>query len=156
MPNHFIKQPHSQHLEMLGHTMATLPGPLQYTRSLKFYHSGQVYGISSQKGTQQGDPLGTILFAAPLHPILLQVAFADNFIFLGPSTHAISAIDTYNHLLSTVNLKLNPHESYFHPKHPNPTKLATNHHYPSRTHHSLHYRRPQALRFTNRHTCFRF
>ncbi len=29
------------------------------------------------------------------------------------------------------------------------TRLATNHHHSSRTHHPLHHRRPQALRFTN-------
>ena len=55
---------------------------------LKFYHSGQVHHISSKTGTQQGDPLGTVLFSAHLqrilhqvadaHPEILIFAFADN------------------------------------------------------------------------------
>jgi hypothetical protein len=39
------------------------------TGLLKFYHSGGTYTIHSETGTQQDDPLGGLLFAAPLHPI---------------------------------------------------------------------------------------
>ena len=31
--------------------------------TLKFYHSGKVYNISSETGTQQGDPLGTVVLS---------------------------------------------------------------------------------------------
>ena len=36
---------------------------------LKFYHAGQSEHILSETGTQQGDPLGNVLFSAPLRPI---------------------------------------------------------------------------------------
>ena len=34
---------------------------------LKFYHAGQTEHILSESGTQQGDPVGNILFSAPSH-----------------------------------------------------------------------------------------
>jgi hypothetical protein len=66
------------------------------TGLLKFYHSGQTYTIQSTTGTQQGDPLGGVLFTGPLQPLFNQVAdtfpailicvFADNTVFLGPTS----------------------------------------------------------------------
>ncbi len=124
-----------------GCSVHSLPGTYPYTwrgcdilwrhfqahygtpEALKFYHSGQVHIISSQTGSQQGGSLGTVLFSAPLQPILHKVAdshpqilvfdFADDVILLGPLFHTLPAIDTYNQLLAEANLKLkiNPHES---------------------------------------------
>jgi len=61
------------------------------TGLLKFYHSGSTYTIQSLTGTQQGDPLGGILFTAPLQPLfnhiadtfpeILMCVFADNTVF---------------------------------------------------------------------------
>ena len=88
---------------------------------LKFYHSGQVHHISSKPGTQQGDPLGTVLFSAPLqrilhqvadaHPEILIFAFADNGSFAGPQDQVLQVIDTYHQSLVAANLRLNPSES---------------------------------------------
>ena len=41
---------------------------------LKYYHEGEVSNILSQSGVQQGDPLGSTLFALATHLILLQKA----------------------------------------------------------------------------------
>ena len=69
------------------------------TGLLKFYHSGKTYTIPSVTGTQQGDPLGGILFTAPLQPLFNQIAdtfpdivicaFADNTVFLGPQSQVL-------------------------------------------------------------------
>jgi len=91
------------------------------TGLLKFYHSGKTYTIPSVTGTQQGDPLGGILFTAPLQPLFNQIAdtfpdilicvFADNTVLLGPQAQALAAADLFNTLLAAANLALNPIES---------------------------------------------
>ena len=88
---------------------------------LKFYHSGSTYTISSSTGSQQGDPLGGILFTAPLQPLFNQIAdtfpdilicvFADNTVFLGPQSHVLAAADLFNTLLAAANLALNSIDS---------------------------------------------
>ena len=60
---------------------------------LKFYHSGNVEHVLSECGIQQGDPLGSILFALAFHPLLMQIAdiypdilvtaYADNVALVG-------------------------------------------------------------------------
>jgi hypothetical protein len=95
------------------------------------YQTHQCHHILSETGPQQGDPLGTVLFAAPLqlilhrvansHPDNLVFAFADNASFIRPPKQVLQAVDTYYHLLQEANLKLNPAKSniyYF----PNPTQ----------------------------------
>jgi hypothetical protein len=41
--------------------------------SLKYYSSGTTSVVQSQPGVQQGDPLGSTLFALGIHPILLNL-----------------------------------------------------------------------------------
>ena len=91
------------------------------TGLLKFYHSGKTYTVESTTGTQQGDPLGGVLFTAPLQPLFNQVAdafpailicvFADNTVFLGPTSQTLAAADLFNNLLTEQNLQLNATES---------------------------------------------
>jgi hypothetical protein len=91
------------------------------TGLLKFYHSGSTYTIQSLTGTQQGDPLGGILFTAPLQPLFNHIAdtfpdilicvFADNTVFLGPNSQVLMAADLLNTLLAEANLALNASES---------------------------------------------
>ena len=91
------------------------------TGLLKFYHSGKTYTIPSVTGTQQGDPLGGILFTAPLQPLFNQIAdtfpdilicvFADTTVFLGPQAQVLAAADLFNTLLAAANLALNPIDS---------------------------------------------
>ncbi len=61
---------------------------------LKFYHHGTTYNILSETGVQQGDPLGSVLFALGNHSSLVNIAclyqsllvagYADNCFLLGP------------------------------------------------------------------------
>ena len=99
------------------------------TGNLKFYHSGKTYSIQSQTGTQQGDPLGTVLFSAPLQPLLhkiadtyssiLILAFADNVCLIGPSSQVLPGVDAFATTMDTIHLQLNPAESLI--LIPNPT-----------------------------------
>ena len=90
---------------------------------LKYYHGGEVSNILSQSGVQQGDPLGSTLFALAIHPILLQIAsefqvavaaYADNVVFTGRLSEVIRAQDRYSTLIAEVGLQLNPAESQLH------------------------------------------
>ena len=61
---------------------------------LKFYHNGEIFEVDSSSGVQQGDPLGSVLFALGLHPIITKLAssipevlitaYADNVVISGP------------------------------------------------------------------------
>ena len=90
---------------------------------LKYYHSGQVSHILSQSGVQQGDPLGSTLFALVIHPILLDIAsnfdvviaaYADNVIFTGNLSEVIRAQERYRARIAAIGLRLNPAESQLH------------------------------------------
>ena len=90
---------------------------------LKYYHGGEVSNILSQSGVQQGDPLGSTLFALAIHPILLQIAsefqvavaaYADNVVFTGCLSEVLRAQDRYITLIAEVGLQLNPAESQLH------------------------------------------
>ena len=72
---------------------------------MKFYHAGQKEHIFSETGTQQGDPVGNVLFSAPLHPIFIDIAdkfaslfiniFPDNAVFIGRLSQILQAADMY-------------------------------------------------------------
>ena len=88
---------------------------------LKFYHSGEVEHILSECGIQQGDPLGSILFALAFHPILMHLAdqypeilvsaYADNVALIGRRSQILAAADTFVASAAENNLQLNPSES---------------------------------------------
>jgi len=91
---------------------------------LKFYHNGTTYKILSETGVQQGDPLGSVLFAlgnhsslidiASLNQTLLVVAYADNIFLLGPLQDVSRAIPVFKQTLEEANLQLNTLESELH------------------------------------------
>ena len=88
---------------------------------LKFYHSGNVEHVLSECGIQQGDPLGSILFALAFHPLLMKIAdlypdilvtaYADNVALVGKRSRVLLAVDQFVTFLAEKNLKLNPAES---------------------------------------------
>ena len=88
---------------------------------LRFFHSGTTSFISSQSGVQQGDPLGSTLFALAIHPVLLEIgrafpdvlitAYADNVIVSGPLSQVKKAHLMYHSHMSRIGLKINSHES---------------------------------------------
>ena len=88
---------------------------------LKHYQAGSVEYISSQAGVQQGDPLGSTLFAMAIHPTLISIAerhpdvlltaYADNVIIVGPLSKATNAVDMYQDRMAAMGLKLNSAES---------------------------------------------
>ena len=88
---------------------------------LKHYHGGGVEYINSEAGVQQGDPLGSTLFAmgihstlidiARKHPDVLLTAYADNVIIIAPLSKATEAVDMYREKMSSIGLHLNAAES---------------------------------------------
>ena len=92
--------------------------------TLRFYHSGKVYNILSQTGVQQGDPLGSTLFAATIQPILIKIAttfdaivvtaYADNVTLSGPMSQVCKAYHEYCIEARKVGLELNPSDSQAH------------------------------------------
>ena len=92
--------------------------------ALKHYHSGSVELVSSESGVQQGDPLGSTLFAMAIHPTLIDIAdkhpevlltaYADNVVISGPLTQCLKAVDSYRLSMAAKGLQLNPTESEVH------------------------------------------
>jgi hypothetical protein len=87
---------------------------------LKFYLAGEVSEILSEAGVQQGDPLGSTLFALAIHPTLIKIAeahevlitaYADNVIISGPLSLVIAAQDMYRREMGELGLQLNADES---------------------------------------------
>ena len=87
---------------------------------LKYYHEGKVAYIHSESGVQQGDPLGSTLFALSIHPILIKLgtehnilitAYADNVVLSGPLSRVLQAQDAFRQSMLAVGLRLNPAES---------------------------------------------
>ena len=84
---------------------------------LKLFHSGTVTDINSESGVQQGDPLGSTLFALAIHPVLLDLgrsfpsllitAYADNVIFAGPLSVLRDAHDRYSEQMQAICLRVN-------------------------------------------------
>ena len=73
---------------------------------------------------QQGDPLGSFLFALAIHPLLLQIgqdvpnalikpgnAYADNVIIAGPLSAALQALKAYHTSMAAAGLAINDLES---------------------------------------------
>jgi len=70
---------------------------------LKDYSRDTVHTISSESGVQQGDPLGSLLLALGIHPLLIAVgsrhpsvflsAYADNCTITGPLTKVQAAVE---------------------------------------------------------------
>ena len=90
------------------------------TGTLRFFHEGQVSIINSETGVQQGDPLGSTLFALAIHPILLALgrrhqvliaAYADNVTISGPLSRVTQAQEEFRTAMLAVGLHLNPAES---------------------------------------------
>ena len=89
---------------------------------LKYYSSGSTSTITSQTGVQQGDPLGSTLFALGIHPILLELgqrhpqivvsAYADNVVLAGPLSAVEAAHADYCTSMHAVGLTMNPRDSY--------------------------------------------
>ena len=87
---------------------------------LKYFHDGKVVKISSESGVQQGDPLGSTLFALAIHPILtllrsqhniLLTAYADNVVLSCPLSRVLRAQEAFREAMLKVGLHLNPAES---------------------------------------------
>ena len=88
--------------------------------TLRYFHEGQTPIINSETGVQQGDPLGSTLFALAIHPILLALglhhqvlisAYADNVVISGPLSRVLQAQDEFRISMLAVGLHLNPAES---------------------------------------------
>ena len=77
--------------------------------------------IQSASGVQQGDPLGSLLFALALNPLLLGIgsrhpsvfisAHADNCIITGPLTQVQAAVADFERAILRAGLTLNPADS---------------------------------------------
>ena len=99
----------------MGYPMETHPSQLLHTGNLKFFHSGK---LQSQTDTQQGDPLETVLFSAPLQPLLhkmadtyssiLILAFAENVCLMGRSSQIFRGVtvDAFAITMETIHLSL--------------------------------------------------
>ena len=108
------------------------------TGNLKFYHSGKTYSIESQTGTQQGDLLRTVLFSAPLQPLLhkiadtyssiLILAFADNVCLMGPSIQVLPGLEAFATTMDTIPTPLNPCRilNLYTQPHPTTTQMCNN------------------------------
>ena len=89
--------------------------------NLKYYSRSEVLTIQSESGVQQGDPLGSQLFALAIHPLLLDIgarhpevfisAYADNCIITGPLSKVQAAVHDYDTTLHRAGLSLNPSDS---------------------------------------------
>jgi hypothetical protein len=87
---------------------------------LKYFYDGKVAHINSESGVQQGDPLGSTLFALAIHPILTRIgsqhnilltAYADNVVLSGPLSRVLRAQEVLREAMELVGLRLNPAES---------------------------------------------
>ena len=88
--------------------------------TLKLYLAGEVSDIFSEAGVQQGDPLGSTLFALAIHPTLIKIAeayevlitaYADNVIISGPLSSVLAAQEMYRKEMGALGLQLNAGES---------------------------------------------
>ena len=88
---------------------------------MQYHHAGKTEHILSEIGTQQCEPLGSVLFLAPLHDIYIDIAdkfdslfinvFADNSAFIGRLRQILQAADMYYARIREIDLQLNPQES---------------------------------------------
>ena len=88
---------------------------------LNFFHSCSAKDTNSESGVQQGDRLGSILFALAINPVLLDLgrlypsllitAYADNDILAGPLSVLRAAHDQYSEQMQAFSLRVNSRES---------------------------------------------
>ena len=125
-PDDFAKSSEASPSEVLGYDILWPHIKCHYGAEgiLKFYDAGQTYRVSSTSGVQQGDPLGSALFALALHPILVDLAeafpnvqitaYADNVIISGPLTDIKEVIGEFQRETFRAGLRLNTAESLLH------------------------------------------
>ena len=88
---------------------------------LRYYAQGETFLIQISTGVQQGDPLGSLLFAPGIHPLLIALgsrhrsvfisAYADNVLILGLLSKVRAAVEDFIATLLRAGLVLNPSES---------------------------------------------
>ena len=88
---------------------------------LRYYAQGETFLIQSSTGVQQVDPLGSLLSALGIHPLLLAIgsrhlsvfipAYADNVLILGLLSKVRAAVEAFIANLLRAGLVLNPSES---------------------------------------------
>jgi hypothetical protein len=88
---------------------------------LKFFHNGEVDEVLSEAGVQQGDPLGSVLYALAIHPALLRIGrrfgevfvggYADNISLAGRLSIVAQAYEMYEQEMTNLGLTINPLES---------------------------------------------
>jgi hypothetical protein len=82
----------------------------------RFFHIGIVSFISTETGVQQGDPMGSTLFALALPRILAGTAesssqHADNVVISGPLSHVFSVQEAPRLSMIVIGLHLDPTKS---------------------------------------------
>ncbi len=64
--------------------------------NFKYYSPNETFTVQSEAGVQQGDPLGSLLFALAIHPLLLDVGQQHPSVF-------ILAMLAYLNILTTAS-----------------------------------------------------
>ena len=71
---------------------------------LNFYHAGKTEHILSEPGTQQGDPLGNVLFSAPLHPIVIDIADKVDSLFINVFADIAASLGSLSQILQAADM----------------------------------------------------
>ena len=87
-----------------------------YSSSLTYLQGSSSIVIPSQEGVHQGDPLGPVLFATTIHPILSEMqnnipeatllAYLDDVFLLGSPDKVLAAFNMLKKSFSTINLSV--------------------------------------------------
>ena len=103
--------------DMLSAVHSRIPDLYSYCCSAYSQPSVLFYGshtVLSQKGPQQGDPLGLLLFCNTIHPLLsslksdLKLGYMDDVSLGGPVDRVVSDITEISKVGSSMGLTLNP------------------------------------------------